>query len=1426
MTRIIWIAVRAIVLIGITWLVAAPVWAQPIARDDVPPELVPWIPWVLEDAGEDACTKVNEQATCVWPGRLSLVASATGVRFELEVVVEARSRIALPGNTDLWPEDVKIGAAEAIVTGAEGVPQVWLGAGVHQVSGRIPYGARPDVLPVPTDIGKVSLELDGAAVATRWESDGKLWLTKDGTSVAPEDPAAKEQARLDLEVFRRIEDGVPVIVTTFLDLRVSGAPREVNLGKPSLAGGVLLALTANGLPIRMDGNGDMVLGVKAGKHRVELRARHPAPLASLSLEARPEPWPKSEIWALSPRPEQRQVEPKGIPSIDPSRTNAPSEWGQLRMFKADAPATLLLETTRRGNPEPPPNKLRLSRDIFLDAERSGFTVLDRIEGDMTRDFRLDFTGPGELGHVALRGHREQLISVSGDRSLPGVELRDGNVSFVAEWRSEDRLSTLPAIGWTTDVESLATDLHLPPGWDLVKVTGADGALGEWGADWEVIDLAILLGIALAAGRVFSPRWGVLVAAGLVCAQQVQPGLRWWVLAAVALAAVFRLATPDGRLARWSRFGMRAAALVAGWLALNLAAREGRHALWPATEAAEQLELEQEEKEAEMMVASSADDKEGGTGTRAKGEEGSMGAPSSKATGMRYGIRGPSSEEDARAAERSTDEIVQTGHGVPSWGHRTATVHFSSAVDRGRTIRFFLLSPWQSAVISLVRAGLVIALAWLLLREAFRRGGPRSSLRGAPYRAAAAAAAALLGLLATTGEARADQPSAEVLTELKTRLTRPPPCAPACADVASMKVEAKGRTLVVKIRAHAEATSAIALPSSAAAGAEAWVPTRIDIDGKPATALRAQGSGVVLLRIGRGTHDIELEGPVSGTSFTFSLGTRPHRVRTALTGWTVEGLDDDGAPSGDALVFHKTGETEPPPDGPAPPPEAPPETVAIPPWLEVTRTLDLGVSWNVTTVVKRISPTGPAISVGLPILEGERVVEGGARMGGGKVTIDLGREAKEARFVSAIAPRDTIVLQAHDEEPWTETWIVRCSAIWQCRSDGVPPIENRADGALTATFKPWPGEKLTLHLVKPPTAKGISTTIEGAVLRLETADQTTEASLAMDVRTTTGATQPITLPAGARITELTVNGKAQPSPDAAALRIPLSPGSSSIMVKFKLDGGRDLFYRAPAVDLGSAATNARVEVVAPQGRTVLWTGGGTWGPVVLVWPFMLLLATIGVVLSRLPGSPLAPKQWLVLAPGLTQAPPIVGAIVVAWIFVVSHRRDRDASTRLADGTKQVGIAALTFAALVCFAACIYVGVTRPRNLLETEVWRSANASSFAGYGKLVWYFDKSDAALAQPWFVSTPEWVWKVLVLAWAVAAFMALWPFLRSAAARYAEGGVFRRPLASAVPSPMPAPMAPVAVAHVAPSPPPVDAAPEPDVPPSDPKPGDDDPPP
>jgi len=63
------------------------------------------------------------------------------------------------------------------------------------------------------------------------------------------------------------------------------------------------------------------------------------------------------------------------------------------------------------------------------------------------------------------------------------------------------------------------------------------------------------------------------------------------------------------------------------------------------------EREQEQRDTEA-VADNADNREGGTGTRAKGEEGSMGNPTTKETGHRYGVQGPQDNPDPHIARQA------------------------------------------------------------------------------------------------------------------------------------------------------------------------------------------------------------------------------------------------------------------------------------------------------------------------------------------------------------------------------------------------------------------------------------------------------------------------------------------------------------------------------------------------------------------------------------------------------------------------------------------------------------------------------------------------------------------------------------------------------------------------------------------------------
>ncbi len=69
---------KALVCSGLVALLAGTAHAQAPKPSHIPSVLVPWIPWVLEDAGDAPCTNVGSVRHCVWPTSLALDAKDAG----------------------------------------------------------------------------------------------------------------------------------------------------------------------------------------------------------------------------------------------------------------------------------------------------------------------------------------------------------------------------------------------------------------------------------------------------------------------------------------------------------------------------------------------------------------------------------------------------------------------------------------------------------------------------------------------------------------------------------------------------------------------------------------------------------------------------------------------------------------------------------------------------------------------------------------------------------------------------------------------------------------------------------------------------------------------------------------------------------------------------------------------------------------------------------------------------------------------------------------------------------------------------------------------------------------------------------------------------------------------------------------------------
>ncbi|GAF67938.1 unnamed protein product, partial [marine sediment metagenome] len=390
-------------------------------------------------------------------------------RFAQTWQVHKNGWAMLPGDAKRWPKDLRVDGEPAIVTERGGAPSIYLAPGKHRIEGAFAWTQLPQSLRVPGTLGLLTLAINEKTIDFPDLDDrGMLWLGERRTG-GGKDKAIQDT--LALQVFRHVDDNLPMQVTTRIKLDVSGRHREILIGPAMLGGFLPLALNAP-LPARLEADGQVRVQARPGNWTITLVARHPKPVDAL---ARPKqqaaPWPKAEVWAFNARNNLRLVEITGAPAIDPRQTTLPPAWQKLPAYIVGPDTRLTFITKRRGNPDPAPDQIHLKRTLWLDFDGGGYTTRDTMNGTMRAGWRLEMAPPFALGRVAING-KDQFITRAEGSDKVGVELRQGQLNLTADSRLDADDRTLDAVGWDHDMRSLNLTLYMPPGWRAFHVTGA------------------------------------------------------------------------------------------------------------------------------------------------------------------------------------------------------------------------------------------------------------------------------------------------------------------------------------------------------------------------------------------------------------------------------------------------------------------------------------------------------------------------------------------------------------------------------------------------------------------------------------------------------------------------------------------------------------------------------------------------------------------------------------------------------------------------------------------------------------------------------------------------------------------------------------------------------------------------------------------
>ena len=913
-------------------------------------------------------------------------------------------------------------------------------------------------------------------------------------------------------------DEIPMQVETRIDLDVTGQQRELVLGKPLLDGFIPISINSP-LPARIETNGDLRVQARAGRHVIEVLARHPDPLEELTAPEQTSPWPSNEFWAFDARNDLRLVKVEGVPAVDPSRTQTPDHWRHLPIYSLTAGSTMRLNIIRRGDPDPEPDKYNLSRQIWLDFDGAGLTTQDYISGTISRRWRLE-SGPDlHLGQVVVDGE-PRFISRREADGADSVELRRAQVNIVAEARM-DRSRELAAIGWAQDFQSVQATLNLPPGWDVFAIDGVDNIPDTWIARWSLLDLFLVLVIAVTALRLWNPVFCAVTFVMLVLIWHAPDAPRYIWLTLFTLIALLKV-LPNGWLRRVLSGLHGGVVIVLIVIVVPFAVHECRLAIYP------QLEFPYPQfggSERQVMAPARVEMME---------DSAALGAPSptadeqsfeldmsSSMAGQKLRSKSRLSAASAAPPQPSADDffaidpsaIIQTGPGIPQWQWKSLSLDWNGPVQQAQKISVTFIPPALSAVIHVMRVLMIAILLWLLFGARTRQ-----LLKLSDKSNALMLLVGTIGLVSPTAQVlAADFPDMQLLETLRQRLNAPPDCGDLCADITRMRLDISAVTVQFRLEVNSGSASAIPLPGNA----QQWQPQSVLVDGAASLAMARDSSGTLWVNVPAGVHQVVGVGVLPPrTNVQIALPLRPHSIELSVEGWNVDGVRDDGQVE-QLLQLTRVGQEN--------------ETHGtavfaanqLPPFIRIERSLRLGLDWTLTTTVQRLANGSQAAVIAVPLILGEAVVTPGIEVSKGAVNVNLGPQTHQLVWQSVISKSESFTLTAPQTNAWLETWRVQASPMWHLEYSGIAPVHEAQNGAdWIPQWRAWPGERVSFVVTKPSASPGQSLTIDSSRLTLNPGKRATDSHLSLQIRSSQGGQYNLGLPADIELQAVRINGQSQ------------------------------------------------------------------------------------------------------------------------------------------------------------------------------------------------------------------------------------------------------------------------------------------------------------
>lgn len=1312
------------------------------ALDDniIPPDLQEWKAWVLDEVKTYECPIDYQQnrPECLWYNRLSVSLTPKQLDFQLNVTLyQDQTAVKLPSTHQSWVQNITVNGEKGIVIGANEQPKLLLDKGEYHIEGSIPWRDDLKSLQLPKNVALVTLQRDHQPVVNpKIDPNGRLWLDQNGTAEA-------EQGSVAVSLYRKLIDGHPMRMESYLQFRVSGEMRSVVLDGV-LAEGFLPTAIESKLDASMTDDQKLKVELKAGEWTVVVDSYTPEPMTQFQKPKGQFVYDNEEIWSVVTDANYRSIEIEGVQAVDPSQTTLPEGWKALPAYLVQEGDTLTVKELYKSAAQQQKSELKLNREMWLDFDGTGYSIDDRIEAKIAHVRRLEATPLLDLASASIN-RQPALITTLEGHSQKGIELREQHMNIKASSRYEGEIAVLPANGWNEPFNAISTTVHFPPGWELFAAFGSDNQTTAWLERWNLMDIFLVLLLSIAIYQLYGWRWALPATLFVILLwhEQDAPTVIW--LFMVMLAALLRVLNKGG-LKRAVQTITGVVVVTALFQVLNFTVYEIRTALYPQLENEYDMVYYEDEGMYDAGVLPSSIPLPSESMNRMYEEEQMVQQkayiPQQKELSKSY----------SKMMQNRVDPnaVVQTGIGKPQWKWQSHDFEWQSGVGSEDRLELWLIAPWLTKVLKITHIIGMLFLLYLFIHPLIPSIVPKWKQKLALSKTMAVAMIALLGLVVPQ-KSFADIPSPELLESFKSRLIEVPSCLPNCADMNEVTVQIDKSTLTVTM--HISAATDLAVPLLG--NRTIWLPKQVTIDGKENAELRLDESGGLWTKLTKGVHTIILQGTLQGQNQLMLTSRLPlHNVTlaSANNSWKITS-DHKSYIEINSLQYQE---------------EQTQAQNRIEPLVEVTRTFYFGQLWYIDTEVRLLNSIEKPYSLRYPLLTDESILDKEIEAKNGQAVVHLSDKQSRYQWRSSLPITPNLTLQAMSNPHVVEIWQMDISSIWDMGYQGIEPIEQVTDrDIIMPRFKPWQEEQLTLNLARTQAVKGENLTIESSKVEITQSTRYRDVQLTLDLKSSQAGQYTIQLDNITELKPTTIDGRTHYLKiNNGTVALPLQAKSQKVILRWKEDLETHTVYDFPMIDLKKASTNNTLELSLPEQRWILWTNGPTLGPAVLLWGVLVALLLVAVVLGKLLGSPLKTRDWLLLGLGVSTTSVFILVPIVIWIGALRYREYRgDALQGWRRNMTQIGLGMLTIIALGTIVGAVSAG------LLGNPDMMIVGNQSYGNY--LNWYSDRLLNTLPEPTVMSVSIWYYRALMLVWSIWVAFALIRWLKWTWTVFSQGEIW-----------------------------------------------------